>query len=471
MDTAILFRKGLMIRVFVGCVFSSLFFLAGTGNVNGGIWTSTGDMAAARRDHTATLLKNGKVLIVGWITVQAELYNPDIGTFSTAGETLFNHGQGSTATLLHDGRVLIVGGASSDTYAEIYDPATGIFSQTGSLNQPHAYHTATLLPDGKVLIAAGLDSTNAGAQSQATAELYDPSIGTFSLTGSLNIDRMAHEAAMLSNGNVLIVGGIQTTTPGYGIALNSAELYDPTTGEFTLTSIMNMARAGHTATLLRNGQVLVAGGILGNTSVELYNSDTGTFSLTGNMSTPRGSHTATLLQNGQVLIAGGYVAVGPVTTSSAELYDPVSGGFTTTDNMTTARQQHSATILDDGRVLVTGGSNDSNNTNSAELFSRISCLGIIKFFDTSVENGTLHGTGHGQLNAYRNMLEAAENMLEHGTTTGACKHLMEVYKKSDGNPVPPDFVEGDGRTELARMIQDLRTSLGCQQTWPTPAIY
>lgn len=360
-------RKTLIATVLVVGVLSAILFLSGTGVAQGDMWTPTGSMAEARRDHTATLLANGNVLIVGFNT-EAELYDPVTGTFSLAVDMLFNHGQGSTATQLLDGRVLIVGGTGAQTFAEIYDPATGTFSQTGSLNAVHSYHTATLLPDGRVLIAAG--QNNVGPQTHAVAELYDSLTGTFSPTGSLNEHRSLHTATLLSDGQVLITGGNQTTTPGYGISLDSAEFYDPTTGIFSVTGSMEKARTNHTATLLPNGRVLVAGDLIANLA-ELYDPATGTFSSTGDMSKPRNAHTATLLPNGQVLLAGGYVAVGPITTNSAELYDPITGTFSATDNMTTARQQYTATLLYSGRVLVTGGYNGSTNTSSAELFSGI----------------------------------------------------------------------------------------------------
>lgn len=333
-----------------------------------GSFSDTGNMLEARRDHTATLLTNGKVLIVGWSTQQARLYNPDTGTFIDAGQTLFAHSQGSTATRLLDGRVLIVGGNDYLTSAEIYDPTDGgSFTATGSLNEVHSYHTATLLPDGMVLIAAGQYNTETGPQTHAFAELYNPETGNFTLTGSLNEHRSGHTASLLSDGKVLITGGTQTTTAGYGIALDSAELYDPATWSFSLTDSMTERRNGHTATLLSDGQVLVAGDT-SITSAELYDPVAESFSLTGEMIQPRGSHTATLLPNGLVLIAGGYIASGPVTTSSAELYNPETGCFFSTGNMSTARQQHTSTLLNNGQVLLAGGWDGTTETNSAELY-------------------------------------------------------------------------------------------------------
>ena len=331
-------------------------------------WTATGSMAFARRNHTATLLNSGKVLIVGYFTTTvAEIYDPGTGTFSPIGSTVDFRGQGSTATLLADGRVLIAGGASPS--AEIYDPATGIFSPAGTLAVGQFAHSSTLLADGRVLLTGGRNGTT----TLASAEIYDPATGSFSATGSLNASREGHAATLLPSGQVLIAGGSRVFEGGGIGSLNSAELYDPATGGFSATGNMAVDRAGLLwtgAPLLSDGRVLVAGGNISFAAAELFDPATGTFGTTGSMNTPRSSGTATLLSDGQVLITGGSVAVNPlVTTNTAELYDPASETFTSTAIMNEARQEHTATLLSDGQVLVTGGSNGSIDVSSAELFS------------------------------------------------------------------------------------------------------
>ena len=176
----------------------------------------------------------------------------DSGSLNTARDT-------HTATLLNNGMVLIVGGeegAAPVASAELYNPATGTFTQTGSLNVGRWAHTATLLGNGMVLIAGGFNSGTGAALS--SAELYDPSSGTFTMTGSLSGARGFHTATLLSSGLVLLAGG--ESASGVGTILATAELYNRSTGTFTPTGNMNLDRAFHTSTLLSSGEVLVAGG-------------------------------------------------------------------------------------------------------------------------------------------------------------------------------------------------------------------
>jgi hypothetical protein len=270
-----------------------------------------------------------------------------------------------TATLLSSGKVLVAGGFNvTDGYlnsAELYDPATGTWTATGSMGSPREGHTATLLPSGKVLAAAGYDTAPLNG-----AELYDPTTGTWTATGSLADARFGYTATLLPNGHVLVVGGNDSVSGFHD--LSSAELYDPATETWTTTGSLAHARQSHTATLLPNGQVLVAGGYNGTSlsSAELYDPAAGIWSATGSMRDARASHTATL-RSGKVLVAGGNHGNGDL--SSTELYDPVSGTWRMTGSLGTARQDHTATLLPNSQVLVAGGSNDVNyGLSSAELY-------------------------------------------------------------------------------------------------------
>ena len=248
-----------------------------------GAFSFTGSMSTPRDSHTATVLNNGRVLLVGgvssnglWITAlaaNAEIYDPVAGTFSSTG-SLSTARDCHTATLLSNGKVLIVGGNDVNGYAlasaELYDPTAGTFTLTGSLNFGRAVHAASLLNNGMVLIAGGYDTYG---NAVANAELYNPATAT--VTGSMNVPRYdMGQSTLLTNGMVLIAGGQDTN----GNTLNSVELYDPTAGTFSVTGGMNSTRQSLTTTLLNNGQVLIAAGMdyYANvlTSAELYQPST-----------------------------------------------------------------------------------------------------------------------------------------------------------------------------------------------------
>jgi Bacterial Ig-like domain (group 2)/Abnormal spindle-like microcephaly-assoc'd, ASPM-SPD-2-Hydin/Galactose oxidase, central domain len=228
-----------------------------------GTFTPTGNMNFTRANHNATLLNNGKVLITGGSFSgpdTAELYDPETGIFTTTGNLITPRISPSTATLLNNGMVLVAGGAGTDGYlasAELYDPVAGTFTATGSLVGAREQHSATLLNNGMVLIAGGFGPNATGGLS--SAELYDPTTGTFTATGSMNTARKTLAATLLNNGMVLISGGANGSFPS-SLILDSAELYDPSAGTFSFTGNLNVARQLHTATLLSDGMVLIAGG-------------------------------------------------------------------------------------------------------------------------------------------------------------------------------------------------------------------
>jgi hypothetical protein len=363
-----------------------------------GVWSVTGSLGTGRIAHTTTMLANGKVLVVGGFrqveggispiyatTGAADLYDPLTGLWGATGSLNMPRSD-HIAVRLDNGKVLVVGGVGEWisrpyqplstvlTSAEIYDPDTGTWSASGNLNLPRRGHLATLLTDGRVLVTGGSDigSLNYGGALDS-AELYDPATGSWKLAGTMNSPRRLHTATLLPGGGVLVVGGFNSDVSSP--VLRSAELYDPATGSWTATGDLITPRVAHTATLLHNGKVLVAGGVgpLGPSfdhggdgvdTAELYDPATGQWSATASLNTPRVIHTATLLRNGEVVAAGGDSERNSV--NSAELYDPVTASWSTTGSLNTAHSAHTATVLANGKVLVYGGSPAGDN--NSELY-------------------------------------------------------------------------------------------------------
>jgi len=315
-----------------------------------GTWTATGSTANSTENPSATLLQTGKVLVAGGdlgsLIVQinnAQLYNPATNSWSATGKMTSNRG-GHSGVLLPNGQVLIAGGTNgnigSNGYdlailksAELYDPSTGKFSATGRMTTQRMYSSAALLPNGKVLISGGLNFYRPRlryATATATAELFDPTTGTWSSAGSMNAMRSYHSSTVLPNGKVLVVGS------------GTADLYDPLTNTWTATAPPASKYTGNPAVMLRNGKVLVASA---TTNAELYDPATGTWSPTGNLASahPGGM---VLLPNGKALIYG---------PSTAELYDPLSNTWSATGGLINSRSGAPITLLQDGRALVTGG--------------------------------------------------------------------------------------------------------------------
>src|ERR1035437_1205776 len=328
-----------------------------------GGFIATGSMKT-RYYQSAALLSNGRVLIAGGSTditglgdTSAELFDPATGTFTQTGSMTVAR-MNQSATRLLDGRVLIAGG-SGDASAELYDPASGTFRSIGPMTAIRSQPTAVLLLDGRVLLVGG-------SADLTSVELYDPQTGKFTKTGSMTTARAGATATLLSDGRVLVAGGS---------GLASAEVYDPRTGAFTATGPMAVGRSGQTATRLADGRVLIAGGrVIGLSSLdsaEIYDPKTydpktrtsGSFSPAGTMTTRRSSHTATALADGRVLLVGGAGSG-----ASAEVYVPKTGQFIATGSLVSEHSVQTATLLGDGRVLIAGGNGGYGGSSPAELY-------------------------------------------------------------------------------------------------------
>jgi hypothetical protein len=249
-----------------------------------GTWSLAGNMNQPRVLHTATRLADGRVLVAGGQSFvdpdscwdycapvgppAVEIYDPVARTWTVTGP-LIQPRDTHTATLLPDGRVLVVGGiarSENETWsppnAEIFDPLQGRWTNTGMLAHPRSFHTATLLPNGKVLIAGGLPiETRTREPELKSSEILDPATGTWSAAGDLNFPRFDAVATSLSNGDVLVTGGtILVTSPTFGYQISDPEVYDTTSGKWLPVGRQIYRRSRHTATLLQDGRVLVAGG-------------------------------------------------------------------------------------------------------------------------------------------------------------------------------------------------------------------
>ncbi|MFN0098650.1 MAG: Kelch repeat-containing protein [Gemmatimonadaceae bacterium] len=323
-------------------------------SVSPGEVVPTGRLSVARAAHTATLLPNGTVLLVGGMGgagATAESYDPARGSFIPAGRMVSERAGGHAAVLLPTGSVLLTGGWTGPAVtasAELYDPSTNTFSVAGTMNSPRSAHTATLLPTGKVLIAGGFD----GSRRLESSELYDPRTGTFTPTGSMAEPRSEYAAVLFLDGRVLVTGGNRSS----GHVLASAEIYDPIIGMFRRIGNMTMIRHKHAATALRDGKVLIIGGSDARdgrgryASAEVFDPTTGTFVAVNAMNAERFKlpHAVVLLRTGEVLVAGG--------AERAEVYDPATNRFRISAGSVGADLSFStATLLRDGRVLISGG--------------------------------------------------------------------------------------------------------------------
>lgn len=283
-----------------------------------------------------------------------------------------NHARaGAASVTLADGSVLVAGGIDGNfnylSSAELYNPTLQRFTALPSMTMARAGHTMTLLSNGQVLIAGGVVCNGSNCSELSSAEIYDPTIRQFFAAGNMTTARGSHTATLLGDGTVLVAGGFN------GEVISSAEIYNPANGRFTETATMTTPRFLHTATLLPDGGVLVAGGrscegaaCLANSAshtTEVYDPGRRQFFATGNLGEARTLHTATLLQDGRVLIAGGRSCSGDcegsTTLQDASIYDPATGEFAAGGNMSTPRAGQKSIALPDGDVFVYGGADCS----------------------------------------------------------------------------------------------------------------
>ncbi len=330
-----------------------------------GKWTESGSANVARAAQTATMLPNGRLLLVSGVEATAptaELYDSAAPFLGLGGVNPLTR-QDATFTLLPSGKVLMAGGLNDSGQGSLtcslYDPRSDSWSPTGSMLSIRYLHSATLLPNGRVLVAYGSDPSGAYA---ATAEIYDPVTSAWAPTGAPLTHRILATATLLPSGQVLAAGGLLDSGDGA-----QCEFYDPATGVWSTAPSLDQPRSSGTATLLPSGKVLLAAGrtpsINGTNTTILYDPINNVWEPGGALGVARFSHSATLLPSGQVLVTGGYDANGNALRSS-ELYNPTADVWTPAADLQESRVRHTATLLVDGRVLATGG----NAAGGAELY-------------------------------------------------------------------------------------------------------
>ncbi len=395
-------------------------FSGGTGVIDpGGISVTSGQTVSVSPAVTTTYTLN-VTNQAGNKTGRSAVVTVTTGTVTnSANNSSISRRVGSSSVTLSDGRVLVFGKGDYQTaITDVYDPSTNRFTQVGDMNQSRGFTPGVLLANGKVFVAGGSWYNNTQWSARATAELFDPTTNTWSYTGTMATSRRNHFMVRLSDGRVLIGGGLSANNS----ALTSAEIYDPTTETFTPTSNAPSGRYDATAALLPNGQVIVFGGYGNNSTLrsalvydvssdswstlgsemnsprsqavavtlsdgriivaggwnggygvstmEIFDPSTNTFQAAAALPSfwhGRGSMTAHLLNNGKVAFFGGQDGLGNIS-NEIVLYDPNTNKITTEANgMTVYRSEHSSALLNDGRVFIIGG--NLSNTANADLYS------------------------------------------------------------------------------------------------------
>jgi Kelch motif/Galactose oxidase, central domain len=365
-------------------VLVALFAAVGTG-ASPSSWSATGSMITPRTNHTATRLADGRVLAAGGVTLgggatsSAELYEPAAGTWSFAASMNVRRSR-HVALLLANGKVLVAGGRIANgvptASAELYDPTANTWTLTASMSVARDNFTGTLLDDGRVLVTGGVGGDGSGTVVEKSAEIYDPVVGQWAAAGKMAIRRFNHAAVRLADGRVLVAGG--SGPAGDCVYFATAEVFSPSTGDWTSGDPMAVPRGLPALALLPDGRALAAGGLTmpadcvpsgfaATETAELYDAAADRWSPTGSMATSRRVFGDAQLADGSVLVAGGRNNAGALL-STAELYDPTSGSWSPAGSMATARVGPRLTTLADGRVLATGGAGPAP-LSSAELYT------------------------------------------------------------------------------------------------------
>lgn len=406
-------------------------------------WTSTASMGVARHGHTATLLPDGRVLVVGGRSSgspfsSCEIFDP--GTESWSGTNSLGTGVRAfhDAILLSTGKVLVAGGfngSSAYSGCELFDSVAATWATTGSMTSARMGVRLIPLQDGKIL---GIGGDNTAGSILSSCEIYDPAAGTWAATGSMSVPRVSGTATALADGRVFVTGGVTASST----VTDSCDIYDPTTGSWTPTAaIPTGSRFVHTGTLLPDGRVLITGGQAGGasfTSCVVFDPDAETWSNTASLSQRRDSHFAVLLPTGKVLVVGGANNAGFGDTgvlSGCEMYDPAAGTWSAAASIPTGGGwQIPGVLLASGKLLAPGAYQYGSTTSACAIFdwgapppapTPQEVIGeIVTEVDDLVATDTITP---GQGNSLRKKLVGALKLMESGGNLEAIEGKLEAF--------------------------------------------
>jgi Galactose oxidase, central domain/Kelch motif/FG-GAP-like repeat/FG-GAP repeat len=414
-------------------------------------WRALADMPLPLSNHTATLLPNDRIIVVGGRTydsISAEAFAYDLNQNRWAAiPSLPQPRRWHTATLLPNGKLLVVGGFGGQAQSfsgyqlastALYDVQSNSWTASAPLAFARSGHTATLLANGKVLITGGVATENSGDAATTRTELYDPTSGEWTAGARLATPRIGHTTTLLPSGKVLVAGG-----QGDGFRINSTELFDPSTNTWQPVGNMAISRSGHAATLLANGNVLVSGGFTSSdfmSSAEIYDVNANSWRTASPMAVSRIGHAMTTLSNGKVLAYGGYLGTAAQYNDSAEIYDPIMNKWIPVGTMTAPRDQFATVLLPNDRVVALGGAGGGywptvdlyDYTLSPE--QRPSSRGLIDIDgDSKSEILLKNATGQLQLATYSNGVLSFRQT----SSPGSANRLIAVGD-----------IDGDGKSDL-----------------------
>jgi hypothetical protein len=448
-------------------------------------FVATGSLLDGGRDtHSAVRLTDGRVLVIGGSRADhlgskasSETYDPASGLWSLSG-TMSTPRNNTTANVLPDGRVLVAGGGNGAPIfatTEIWNPATGTFTAGPAMSVPRALHSSVRLADGRILVAGGT-SVSDGAFALASAEIYNPSTGTWTPTGSMATSRNVFAAVLLPDGRVLIAGGSKGREGDYASTAN-CEIYNPSTGIFTPAAPMTKTRNYPGATLLADGRVLVAGGssIAGYVATsrhdaEIYDPSANTWTpAIGNLTAGGPRMSLTRLSDGRVLAAGGYDYSTSAVERDADIFAPPTSTFSPLTPMAVARYEHSATLLGDGSVLMAGGtfqfSAPPYGTSTAERFVPMQDAGCAALLAQNTALSEQVSTLTAQNTALSNQLAQAQNNL---AAANAANQALQTQNASLTTQITTLTTQNTALSnQLAQCQSDLATATAASQVLQT----